>query len=259
MDTETAIKLNRINAVFYSANAASFSASRERPWPGWRRCLELLADDAVLRQGELRVLDLACGNLRFEEFLLAELPATGFEFHAVDNNAALPAYSRLAASASVLTFQELDIVATLLEGKDLSAAISAGPFDLSVCFGFLHHVPTADYRQAVLQALVDKTRPGGYVIASFWQFMTDTGLAAQAEAGHWQALQELGLPELDQGDYLLGWQNTANAWRYCHNFTDDEIVALANNLADKAEPVASFYADGRTGSLNSYLLLRVTG
>ena len=74
---------------------------------------------------------------------------------------------------------------------------------------------------------------------------------------HAQALDELRLPTLDQGDFILGWKNKPNAYRYCHHFAEEEIDALAASVADRADVAARFLADGRTGDMNSYLVLRV--
>ncbi len=73
MDIATARSLIELNNRFYTRNAASFSATRSAPWAGWRALSELLAqhgwsnpdDDGTGAAEERRVLDLACGNLRF--------------------------------------------------------------------------------------------------------------------------------------------------------------------------------------------------
>ena len=97
---------------------------------------------------------------------------------------------------------------------------------------------------------------------SFWRFMDDEGMAAKAHKTHEEALaycsQELNsAQQFNEGDYLLGWRNTPGAYRYCHSFSDEEIDFLAASVADRAECSARFRADGRTGSLNEYLVLQV--
>ena len=52
--------------------------------------------------------------------------------------------------------------------------------DISVCFGFMHHVPSCEYRVRVLDALVRQTRPGGIIAISFWEFMNDERMARKA-------------------------------------------------------------------------------
>jgi hypothetical protein len=121
----------------------------------------------------------------------------------------------------------------------------------------MHHVPLAEHRAAILAALVEQTRPGGFVAVSFWQFLNDETRAFKAQATQARALQELGLPQLGDNDFLLGWKNTPGTYRYCHSFTDAEIDQLAESVARRASTLARFTADGRTGKLNSYLILRV--
>lgn len=90
-------KLNALTSDFYAREAASFSATRQAPWHGWEKAWELITapdaaqgpfpshaavrdslssraaripdDYASNSKDSLAVLDLGCGNLRFERFL----------------------------------------------------------------------------------------------------------------------------------------------------------------------------------------------
>jgi SAM-dependent methyltransferase len=208
----------------------------------------------------LSVFDLACGNLRFEAFLTAALPHANLSFYAVDNcNALLPQ----AALVSGVNYQSLDILGVLQEGRFLRDQFAAPACDLSVSFGFMHHVPLQEYREKILLSLIEQTRPGGYVIVSFWQFLKSETLRDKALVTHRRALKELGLQalgdklELDTNDYLLGWQDIPGAYRYCHSFTQAEIDQLTASVAHEATKVASFVSDGKTNNLNTYIIIRV--
>ena len=248
------------------------------------------ADAKTLRSEHARpalsVLDLACGNLRFEAFLAKELADTDLAFHTADDCDALvkgapwrpdpadgAALGNRAAGSIRWHHQSFDVLAALdAEGRSDGAALDAetpggGPAlaealqtprcDLAVSFGFLHHIPLPRWREEVLAMLAAKVRPGGFVIVSLWRFLENPLLARKAEATHEHALAELGLPPLDAGDRLLGWRDEPGAYRYCHSFTDGEIDALATSVARAATEVARFRADGRDGALNSYLVLQV--
>lgn len=248
------------------------------------------ADAKTLRSEHARpalsVLDLACGNLRFEAFLAKELADTDLAFHTADDCDALvkgapwrpdpadgAALGNRAAGSIRWHHQSFDVLAALdAEGRSDGAALDAetpggGPAlaealqtprcDLAVSFGFLHHIPLPRWREEVLAALAAKVRPGGFVIVSLWRFLENPPLARKAEATHEHALAELGLPPLDAGDRLLGWRDEPGAYRYCHSFTDGEIDALAASVGHAATEVARFRADGRDGALNSYLVLQV--
>ena len=248
------------------------------------------ADAKTLRSEHARpalsVLDLACGNLRFEAFLAKELAATDLAFHTADDCDALvkgapwrpdpadgAALGNRAAGSIRWHHQSFDVLAALdAEGRSDGAALDAetpggGPAlaealqtprcDLAVSFGFLHHIPLPRWREEVLAMLAAKVRPGGFVIVSLWRFLENPLLARKAEATHEHALAELGLPPLDAGDRLLGWRDEPGAYRYCHSFTDGEIDALAASVGHAVTEVARFRADGRDGALNSYLVLQV--
>ena len=248
------------------------------------------ADAKTLRSEHARpalsVLDLACGNLRFEAFLAKELADTDLAFHTADDCDALvkgapwrpdpadgAALGNRAAGSIRWHHQSFDVLAALdAEGRSDGAALDAetpggGPAlaealqtprcDLAVSFGFLHHIPLPRWREEVLAVLAAKVRPGGFVIVSLWRFLENPLLARKAEATHEHALAELGLPPLDAGDRLLGWRDEPGAYRYCHSFTDGEIDALAASVGHAVTEVARFRADGRDGALNSYLVLQV--
>lgn len=245
MDTQTADILRELTNDFYQKQAASFAATRQAPWPGWKKCLEFLP-----AQPELSVFDLACGNLRFEAFLTSALPGTDFSFYAVDS------CDELAPETRAVNYQHLDVTGALGRGLSLNGQFVAPACDLSVSFGFLHHVALPERRAQILNALIDQCKPGGFVIVSLWQFMRDPARRDKAQATHEHARRELNLPELDAGDYLLGWQNIPGAWRYCHSFSEAGIDRLIASVAARARLVARFSADGHTENLNTYLILQ---
>lgn len=277
MNQETIHTLCTINSLFYETNAASFSATRGAPWIGWKKCASLFAEHfkhdrshhwqaSNTAPKSFNVLDLACGNLRFEEFLSAQFPETPFSFYAVDNCEGL-----LPPSQTVF-FQNLNIVDALVDsGTPLSSHINTPLCELSVSFGFMHHIPTQKLRLETIQALIDKTRPKGLIAISFWEFLNNAGLAKKAERTHAEALaffeQGQHFPEINQnisldpsqlelGDYFLGWKDTPGQYRYCHNFSESEIDELANAVEGSAQTIARFVTDGRTENLNSYLVLQ---
>ena len=288
-----------LTSEFYRANAESFSQTRQSPWQGWVRLLEVMglagektdckpevllaaneaaegsvrrdacaAEDAdagsqnahAAEREPLRVLDLACGNLRFERYLADALPSRTVLGYAVDNCEPLveAGERKEFGPLSRMAFQNLDVVERLSDGclrESLEAPDAS--CDLAVSFGFMHHVPLERWRAELLRALIAKVRPGGFVAVSFWGFLNSDKLARKAQETTSRALDELGLPELPPNDYLLGWQDTQGLYRYCHHFDEPEIERLLAAVADSAELVSRFEADGKTGNLNEYVVLRV--
>ena len=259
MDEGLALRLCALTGEFYRANAESFSQTRQSPWQGWVRLLEVMDARAAERE-LLRVLDVACGNLRFERYLADALPDRVLSGYAVDNCDPLVEAGERSefGPLSRMVFQNLDAIERLSAGclrESLEAPDAS--CDLAVSFGFMHHVPLERWRAELLRALIAKVRPGGFVAVSFWRFLNSDKLARKAQETTGRALDELGLPELPPNDYLLGWQDTQGLYRYCHHFDEQEIERLLAAVADSAELVSRFEADGKTGNLNEYVVLRV--
>lgn len=234
MDAQTARQMSALTTEFYRRVSASFSATRQTPWAGWERLLQLVGD-----RESMSVLDVACGNLRFERFLGEHVRHV--DAWAYDNCDELVGDVR-----GVARFSHLDLSAALFDNS-LAQTIDAAPCDLCVSFGFMHHLPLFGQRLGLLQALVAHARPGGLVAVSFWQLENDERLCAKArpvEGG-------------DEHDHLLGWQHERGVLRYCRHVTDDEIDQLVGGLAGSAHEVERYSADGRTGDLNRYLVLNV--
>lgn len=260
MDDSTARELIALNTRFYAEHAASFSATRSAPWEGWRRVADRAARALPPSDRELRVLDLACGNLRFERFIEADA-ARPARIDAVDNCDDLGRGALLPG----MRYHSIDILEALIAGDRAEAdpfpQLVGARYDLCACFGFMHHVPGARLRELVLEQLVERARPRGHIAVSFWQFMDDDRLARKAAASleatrtapPWDGFDP---NDLERGDHLLGWQGDAGAYRYCHHFDEAEIDGLARGVADRAVEVDRFSADGASHALNRYLILQ---
>lgn len=254
-----ALRLCALTGEFYRANAESFSQTRQSPWQGWVRLLEVMDARAAERE-LLRVLDVACGNLRFERYLADALPGRMLSGWAVDNCEPLVEAGERSefGPLSRIAFQNLDVIERLSGGRlRESLEASDASRDLAVSFGFMHHVPLECWRAELLRTLIAKVRPGGFVAVSFWRFLNSAKLARKAQETTSRARAELGIPELPGNDYLLGWQDTQGLYRYCHHFDEPEIERLLAMVADSADLVSRFEADGKTGNLNEYVVLRV--
>ncbi|MDR0849169.1 MAG: class I SAM-dependent methyltransferase [Propionibacteriaceae bacterium] len=251
MDTQTAERLVALNSDFYQNHFSSFSATRSQPWQGWKQCLDALEQEWTPLPTSCSVLDLACGNLRFEVYLHDSLPSVDFDFHAVDN------CDPLAQSATRdldVHFQCCDLLEPLLSEQSPDPLGETPRADLTVSFGFLHHIPGEQHRRKFLQSMLGHTAPGGLVMVSLWQFMNDPARTQTVEAANERALSHLGLPALDEGDFLLGWQARPNAYRYCHHFSSNEIDRLIGALSPQGELVSRFSADGKNNNMNTYLV-----
>lgn len=278
MDTKFAQMLCQLNNDFYRDQAVSFSDTRHAKWPGWECCLKAVSS-VFLDQSNSVVLDVACGNLRFEKFLASQLLERQIQVWALDScDELLPqtcagtlvekvnADGADTPDATDVHLQINYLHCDVMEAIGSSKAFTYGipQADISVSFGFMHHVPLPEWRVQLLNSLIEATKPGGFVCVSFWEFLADEGLAAKAYKTHERALAELGpvwgfsSADFNDGDFLLGWRNTPGAYRYCHSFSTSEVDALIATVSSRAECVARFRADGRTETLNEYIVLQVT-
>lgn len=382
MDVVFAEKLSELNNDFYRNQAVSFSDTRHAKWPGWERCLDEVRA-AYRDEQALRVLDIACGNLRFEEYLAKYCEELSVNWQVFVNaldacddlipetcagkqvirstqkdsseaigiskakkegktsginkdkkegkvedallSSDLSRSIKRATCDMAVTFTHCDIMQALASNT-LKDTLKVGSFSeeraqVTVAFGFMHHVPLPEWRLQLLNDLISATVPDGFICVSFWRFMDDEAMAAKARKTHSQAIDylvengyfddcfeetrteapwtseqlETGefqgasndesrnattfklcksdnevrdsaafesrksdiSQQFNEGDYLLGWRNLPGVYRYCHSFSDEEIDSLATLVADRAKCVARFRADGRTGSLNEYLVLQV--
>ena len=255
MSAFTAEQLTRITSEFYAQQVQSFSATRQMPWQGWQKCLEVMPQ--LLADEKLSVLDVGCGNLRFARFLRDEAGIVPAKYFAVDNCRPLVESGNVGGQASQVTFIELDVIRSLFDDT-LFSQLTAPPCDLVVAFGFLHHVPGAKNRLRLLRTLLEKAKPGGFVCISFWQFMNNQKLADKAYETTAQGLQALGIDasELEKNDYLIGWQGKAETWRYCHHFSQEELDKLLVSLSPDVQVCAQFSADGKENNLNRYVILK---
>ena len=240
MNNKTIQKLRDLDNAFYRENHASFSQTRSHAWTGWDALI------ASLPHAPASVLDVACGNMRFKAFLDERIDT--FAYYGVD------ACASLVPDSMRESFQELDLIDELLHGT-LASSLDAPPSDLTACFAFAHHVPSRALRAALMRALVDKTARGGTIAVSFWQFALDDAQRVKAEETTRQALQSFDV-DLEEGDYLLGWQNMPGAYRYCHSFDDGEVMRLVEECCESARLVHRYSADGKTGESNAYVVLR---
>lgn len=234
-DKGTLRALNALTTTFYAQEASSFSATRQAPWHGWDRALDAIAAiDPSFPDRSLTVLDLACGNLRFEAFL-SEHGVSVSRIVALDTCPALAQAESIAGGSLrsnalgetlPLELHEVDLVETLIDSGSLAPLLPQASCDLAVAFGFMHHIAAPSHRVSVVRDLTGSLRPNGFAVLSFWQFMNDPRIAAKAVASTAEGRMRRNLPPLAPNDYLLGWQHAENVYRFCHHTSDDEIDAL---------------------------------
>lgn len=231
MDEMTIRKLVGINSTFYKQFAASFSASRTQPQPGYERLL------VHVPQGSIEVLDVGCGNARFGRFL----SAFGLSF----------GYTGMDFSEPLLTIAG-DFPGRYLQ-RDLSrpdCLAGLGSFDLIVSLSTFQHIPGRANRERLLGELGDHLAKGGRIILGNWQFLSS--LSQRRKIRHWS---EVGLDstQLEGEDYLLSWERGGRGVRYVALVDAEATGAMAERVGLRV--VDQFRSDGREGDLNLYTIL----
>ncbi len=231
MDETTISRLNQINRDFYARIADAFDKTRQQPWPGWERLIPYLSPP-------LSVLDVGCGNGRFGLFLAQHLPGT-IHYRGIDNNPILLQHAREAL---------VDLDADLEVRDIMEYPPDEGQYDLVVLFGVLHHIP--DRRRDLIQALAQRVASGGLLAFACWRFYEYERF--RQRIAPWP-------PDLAAGpnDFLMDWRQGQQSVRYCHYVDDAEHRELIE--ASGLQEMITYRADGFTGDVNCYSLLRASG
>ena len=266
MNSSTVAALNRINRRFYDRHSQAFSASRSRPWPGWKRALSpFLANESGGASGEVvrAIVDVGCGNGRFGLYL-GSMSAERFRYLGIDSSREMiqRAQGRLAGHPSIdARFEQRE----LTNEEPLEHA--SGSVDLITLFGVLHHIPGLACRQRLLEDLRKLLAPRGLMVFSFWQFGNRERFRRRFL--DWSEHSRVsGDPiderQLETGDFLLTWGNAEGAdlasqedlgpRRYCHHADVREAQTLADSL--RLHTLDRFESDGRGDDLNLYFVLQ---
>jgi tRNA (uracil-5-)-methyltransferase TRM9 len=244
MKKETAWRLLSLNSAFYSIQAQSFSATRQRIQPGMARSVGewMNAHGGFPASRDKHLLDLGCGNGNLA-YWLAEQGFRGTYTGVEQSSGLLAAVNDLPEN---FKFHLVD-----LAQPDWLTEIPTRPFDLVTCFAVLHHLPGEGLRVRLLRELKRLLAPDGAFVLSVWQFMNSPRLVQRI-----QPWEEAGLVagDVDAGDALLDWraegESAGAALRYVHAFTEEELGRLAEKSSLRIRD--SWCSDGKDGCLGLY-------
>lgn len=242
--------LRELNRRFYQRHAASFDASRQKPWRGWERIAKRHIHE---NHAPLQVLDLGCGNGRLIEFL-ARNTARRIVYLGIDTGFQLltAAHGRLASLAN------RGVSGTLVEADTtlplLNHHLGARRFGLITLFGLMHHIPDSRDRALLISRAASLVAPGGILAVSLWQFPLSGKKILDWEEYTDKSELCIDLNDLESGDYLLTWAGDRENPRYCHFINSLEADRLA--IAAGLPKIDQFMADGRDDLGNLYLIFR---
>ncbi len=257
MQRSTIEKLNQLNQSFYTNVAKEFDQTRQAPWYGWSNLVDLLEE--FDRNQPLRVLDVGCGNGRFLDFLVKNLPEQSIAYTGIDLNSELLhlAKTRTDTFANVTAdWQNYDLVQTWLNNEQQKPPFDQ-KYDLIVVFGVMHHLPGSQQRLDWLNWFQKHLSENGLLVVADWQFSRESKRFAEKIISP----ENLGISaaELEPHDSILDWQQGVVSYRYCHE-TQAEEQTEQNKALETQNPMVTlikeFDADGKSGQLNHYRVWR---
>ncbi len=214
--------INKINTQFYKKIEQDFDKTRQTPWQGWFFLKKYITKDA-------NILDLACGNGRFLNFLNQNLTYyQNLSYTGVDNNKFLLEKAKQINTNINTYFFQNDLIQFLEQQKNSKKQ----NFDIILLFGIIHHFDLNSVKK-ILDLSFSILKTNGFVILSLWQFDTK-------KAKH-----------INSNKYILDWKNK-NIPRICFLYKKQDIL----NILKDFTLVHSFYADGKNNKSNIYLVLK---
>ncbi len=255
-------KINKINENFYSQEffGEEFSRTRNYYWQGWQ---ELYTKFNLINLLGKNILDVGCGNGRFASFL-EEILSKEFYNKTLLNYLGIDFSNSLLKEAILKNKQNKYIVSEYKNGDLLNFDIwkkekIGKKFDLITVFGVMHHLIGKKNRLQFLINCCDNLKKNGYLIITFWDFynrkieIDKQGLDIFRK--NFFKKMEILPNQLEKNDYLLGWKNNVNQFRYCHYYTKKEI----HNLFVNSQLIlkSSFESDfDKKGDKNYYCILQ---
>lgn len=232
MDQNKISDINKLNFEFYKKHAEEFSKTRQNPWQGWDKCLQILVKNN--KKTHLNVLDIACGNGRFYQYLTENLDRS-IGYLGVDNNDYMLVEALL--KYKLPEFRSLDALNNLNEVEN--------QYDLITVFGLTHHIPGKEFRMSWFKQLPNLLNNNGILIVTFWNLSEDDRFKKAQKS-----------EDLEEDDYFYGWGDSKDK-RYVHIYSEDEINHIKEMFAQQnLKLVDEFYSDGKTENLNRYLIFQ---
>lgn len=249
---KTVIKqLNVINQNFYQTVTEPFSNSRSYYWQGWNKLVPYV-QELTKDRTRIKILDVGCGNGRFGLFLREQIPEDYIQYVGVDNSDKLLAIAKKQYEPFRMEpkFITLDLVDCLLNDT-LVEKLSEYHAHFISLLGVLHHIPSLELRQKLISDLGKILIRNGYLAFTTWNFMESEKLKKKIMSPE---KVEINKEELEPHDVILDWQRGLTAYRYCHYTDKNERRELIKNSG--LNEVSQFTADGKTGKLNTYVVLK---
>jgi cyclopropane fatty-acyl-phospholipid synthase-like methyltransferase len=231
MNSKEVRQILELNERFYQSVFREFSKTRQKPWEGWGRVIDIttkmfggrISDEKSRKSDGIKILDLGCGNGRFLKFIAPKIEK--FEYTGVDMNNDL-----LSEAQKIKVLPGKQNKKLVKEDVILDIRKIDEKYDVVVAFGLTHHIPGQNIRKQWFEYLPKLLNKPGLLVITFWEF------------------------EKNPGDYILGWGQKSpepSKVRFCHKYSENEIKKIENIFKKSGlKPVEKYRADNK----NLYLI-----
>jgi tRNA (uracil-5-)-methyltransferase TRM9 len=258
--------LIQLNQDFYQKISQDFDKTRQYFWQGWNELIPYFYSHFKTKidlKQEIKILDLACGNGRFLEFL-EQKTNLKFDYTGIDSN---PDLLKIAKEKIKDPFKATFLKENLfsqntkeedrLQLQQNTVLNQENKFDLIVCFGLIHHLPK-DLVSAFFENITNLLAKDGLLVFSIWDFLNFESVKKKIVSDP-EILKQIFIKYkiekgfLDEFDYFLDWKKGSFAVRYCRYFKDEIILEILKK--QNLELMAKFRADGKEKGVNRYYLV----
>jgi SAM-dependent methyltransferase len=223
MNEKTVEKIYLSTRGIYDDIAPTFYQTRKKPWPIMEEINSYIdkADD---------IIDLGCGSGRISEFISRDQNYLG-----IDNSRGLIKIAKTNYSNKKnIKFQVSDIIEVNLPNST---------YDLALLIASIHHIPTKELRQQIIENTFDSLKPDGKIIITSWNL--------------WQKqyrrhlfnykLKLFKYKIISLNDAFIPWQ-TKNGprQRYIHSMTKKELKNMLKKTGFKIDRIFYEYQSKKT-------------
>ena len=249
MQNQIIQKLIKINNDFYKNIEDDFDTTRQYAWKGWGRVVEILkSDNEFMQNTTLNFLDLGCGNGRFFQFLnktFNDVSKQKITFSGIDSNEFL--LNKAKNNFPKQNWINFDLITNF---KQITINQNT-KFDVVTMFGLTHHIPDEQNRYEFFKNIAQLVTNNGYLIFTNWNF---TQLKNQKIITNYKTISN---SNLEEGDFFVGWAKKSNVFRYCHQYTKNEIQEILKIMQkNHLKLIERFESDGKGNNLNEYFILK---
>lgn len=221
----------------YNLIAKEWDLSRNRPS---QLKLNLIGEI----EADTEVLDIGCGNGLVFPYIFEK----GAYYVGVD------IAENLVEIAQERYFEQIENGrAKFIVGDATDLPVKDNEFDFIISFAVLHHIPSEELRKKFFDEIQRVLRPNGKVKITVWNLMNEWARE------RFDVSSQLG--GKNSGDAVIPWRGTRGELvnRFIHQFSKEELSALADNSGFKEIRIDYFTRNGEEADNGEEIVLEMRG